>query len=190
MTLAQAENMIIGITALVATGVLKDLHASHVLQKCRDENIPPTIPEYNSLTLRITGLAGFVAFCALIFKNYGLMFGALVVSVIGCLPEMIQSVKGIPIMKEAGWDILQMLRFTPVWIWGRILLIGVGRWTKTVFYFTLIGIPFYHFFEHGSDMLEDRREQKRLQYEYETGMEYIDRQAERYKAYQKLTEGR
>lgn len=153
--------------ALLGVGTVNDIKANQAREICRQKGIKNGVPEYSLLSVLAAGMGGIVAFIAAIMGNAVVTIVALAITVLVTFPYLKKSIETIPLMKKAGWGSGGMLRFQPYWIWARIVLLGMGKWTHVLMCCTLVGIPLYGMLKTANVNLEALSEQIELRQEYE-----------------------
>ena len=150
--------------ALLGAGTVSDIKAGQARDVCRVKN---GVPEYNLLIVLAAGMSVIVALFGAMFGNWVLAVAALVVSVLVTFPYLKESIEMLPRMKKEGWGSGGMLPFQPYWVWGRIVLWGMGKWVHVLFVCTLVGIPLYNMLKQVSINMDALQEQIELRQEYE-----------------------
>lgn len=148
-------------------GTMNDIKAAQAREMCLRQHVRYPIPEYNLFIVLMAGMAIIVAFITAIMGKYLIAVAALAVSVLIPVSYIMEAAKMIPIMKKSGWGSGGMLHFQPWWVWGRIVLLGMGKWTHIVMCCTLIGIPLYNMLKTVSVNVDALNEQIKLRNEYE-----------------------
>lgn len=146
---------------LLARGLMNSIKAGQL----NDRGV--RLPEYNLLVQLAAGGAIIAAFIMGMMGKWGGALAALILSVLVSIGYILQAVKELPMLKKAGFDRADLMKFQPWWIWGRIVLLGMGKWMTALFYCTIVGIPLLNSIKTASRNLDDLTEQIQLRREYE-----------------------
>ena len=117
-------------------------------------------PSYNSGLMLIGGLGGVVALVALLLMKVPVVLAGVAVSVVAALPELKKANELAHLKQKNG--IKPAMKDGPFWVWGRMTLIGIGKWVHAVMVCTLIGIPLYGMMSNSIKNIDDYLEEVRI----------------------------
>lgn len=153
--------------ALLGLGTMNDIKTNLLREACKQRGKENAIPSYNLLAVLAAGMAAIVGLIAMMLGSTGTAVAALVIAVLVTLPYLIKAGKDISLMKKANWSGGVMMKYQPWWVWGRIVLLGMGKWMHVLMCITIIGIPLYNMMKQVTIGMDTVMEQIQLRQEYE-----------------------
>lgn len=153
---------------LAGTGMYNEIKAETSDELCRKNGIESCIPYYSTSSRMLSGLGAIVALIGGMLGKFPWILGGLLATVVFTLPYLKKANDDMHMIKKYGGNLSsKFFTYSPVWVYGRIVLLGMGKWMHIVMICTLIGIPLYNMLKQVSVNIDKLNEQIALRNEYE-----------------------